>query len=194
MVVWLEPEDNGGAGYRVTAVDYATDTLTVSPVLAGILVGGDVVIAVVPTQTTAGTRVGTTENELTIDAAAIGGDMIMAKFAHPTGIIPLGKSSASAKPVGIVRTKRPPTTMQYQGYLTDATAIYPGGGWNDTLLSVVARYGPNTTAKNMYVSCLAMRLNVTSLPDADDNAIEFDIDGEAQQSAAAGDEFTISFP
>ncbi len=67
-VVQFNAEDNGGAGYEVTAQDRAANTITITPVLANPLVGGETIKGFAPAETTAGSPVPGVLGSFLVDA------------------------------------------------------------------------------------------------------------------------------
>ncbi len=64
-------EDNGGAGYLITGVDIANDTITISPALSSAPAAGVVVKGFLPTPSFSGTKVEARTGKVTLDGAEL---------------------------------------------------------------------------------------------------------------------------
>lgn len=183
-------EDNGGAGYRVTAVDFTTETITISPGLANPLVGGEAMAPVVVSQTLAGATQGGIACGLSIDATAIG--LISGKMTLATGIKPLDREASSNRATGLVRVPREVTGELETYFLTENTQ-YLGGSWNGTLRALIQRAGPDTAGSRMKINTPKSRIEVTPIEIPEAEEVTTTMAFRARQNAAAADELTLLF-
>ena len=182
-------EDNGGAGYLVTAVDYDTDTITISPTLAGDLADDDEVRPLLPAQTLTGSVIGSVNSGFTIDADPIG--MISAKTTFATGIKGLSQECTTDRPNRLVRGPRA-INVEGQFYFLDESNKYLGGAWNTATRALVQTIGAASAAR-VKLSTPKIRLKVAGIDVPADGNATFALSGQARQSAAAADEFTLAF-
>lgn len=184
-------DNNGGAGYRVTAVNYATDTITVTPGLAVGASLGDPVTPAIPTQTLGGTVVGGISCGLSINAAAIG--MIKSVTTLNTGIRGLDKEATSNRATRLFRDGRV-VEGNLEVYYLDENAQYMGGAWNGNLAALTMRAGPNVAGSRMKINHLAARLAVVEgIEIPDEEAATATINYIARQSVVPADEMSIVF-
>ena len=184
-------EDNGGAGYRVTAVTSAQ--ITITPTLGANIADLAVIAPVVPSQTLGGTRIGGTSHGLTIDAVSV--NPISLKYTINTGIVPMDKESSSAKPTGILRTSGRTVDLDHDVYFAHANMPYFSAAHFATqvLRYFQARYGANTAAARMLVNTDSTLVKVQGVPISDGEITVVKLMGRARQNSAANDEFSIVF-
>lgn len=184
-------EDNAGAGYRVTAVDRATNVVTISPALAAGISDGAAVLPVVPSQTFAGKIIPGLNHGLTLAGVAMG--IIQHKVTLGTGVQALDNESQSNRPTRIFRTAKRPVQVETQLYLLDENAHVAGLGWEGDKIAVVGRAGPDIANRRMTVDTPAVRYDVTPLSPANAEVTTYSATGPAQQAVVAKDELAILF-
>lgn len=197
-IQFSDGEDNSGHGYEVTAVDNATDIITISPgLVAG--VAGDVFIQPIDKSQT----FGSTNNPisgvgcgLSIGGTSVG--MISFKASLKTGIHGLSAEASATKANRLARGAREVSGEISSYFLTSETAAedisaITGGAWNGAVLALIARAGPDTTLQRMLVNVPAARLNVVgvSLPEVEEATITLTF--TARQASANGDELSVDF-
>jgi hypothetical protein len=187
-------EDNAGAGYLVTAVDNTVSppTMTISPGLANGITLGDAIKPLTPTPSISGTILAGVGSGLTIDATAFGA--ISSKWSLKTGFHLLDKEATADRPTYAARGKRE-LAIEHQIYFLDQTnGTLIGRGPDGVAHSISTRFGENTAAKRMIAaapSAWLMDMVPIEVPEADEALAT--IKHMAKQSAAAADEFTLSF-
>jgi len=185
-------DGTAGAGYLVTAVDYDTDIITISPGIVGSgLSGGESLLPNVPGQTLAGTVVGGISCGMSLGGTTLGG--ISLKTTFDTGIRALSNEATANRPNRLVRG---PRTIEgtLDAYYLGESAPFIGGAWNGNLLAIIQRAGADTAAARMKINTPNSRLGVIGEFDLpDDDAAGVTIPFVARQNAAAKDEMTILF-
>ena len=192
FLVKFGSEDNGGAGYLVTDVDYTTDILTVTPTMVNALAADDLVSVVLPTATLDGSEVDNLESQITIFGSTV--EFIKSLFSVQTGFLLLDKEAGTAKPNRAVRTKDRLTTGSVSFYLLDATAEAWTEAMEGNTTAVTVRHGPNTAGSRIQAKALkALITKADSLELPGNDAATYTAEWEAEQSAAADDEAQLDF-
>lgn len=191
-LVKFAAEDNGGAGYRITAV--SGDTITITPGLAGGITAGDDVDFVVPSQTLAGNIRGGIDSDMTIGGTSIG--FISAKVDVVTGIKGLDKEATTDRASAVLRAARREVSFEAVVYAKtddDVIAQLQGRAIRELSQAIIIRCGPNTAGARMKFSLPAVTLAVkpVEIPDAEEAT--YTLSGRAVQSASAGDELSVIF-
>ena len=181
----FDTEDNGGAGYLVTAVDTTTDIITISPTLAGGLADLDAVAPVSPTPVPAGAIQGGIACGLSVDATAIG--MISGKLSFSTGIHGLDKEATANRATRLARGTRS-ITGTIEVYYLDENSPYLAGAWSGTTRNIEQRAGPDTAAARLKIQTPKARMAVApmAVPEADEATAT--ITYVARKSTTNGDE------
>lgn len=184
-------ETNGGAGYLVTAVDYATDIITISPTLANNVAGGTAVVNVVPAHTLSGAGVvGGIACGLSIGGTSVG--VISASVQIKTGIKALDDEATSDRASRIVRAPYREITGEFEVYFLTENDLMIGKAWNGTQQALILRAGANTAGARMKVNAPYARLEVTPIDLPEAEVAKAKIKFVARGSAGA-DELTIVF-
>ncbi len=184
-------DGTANAGYLVTAVDYTTDVMTISPGLVVATSGGELITPNIPVLTVSGSIVGGINGNLSLGAVSM--NMIKSVTKLTTGIIGLDKEATSNRVTRLIRDGRT-VEGEIEAYYLDENVPFAGGAWNGNKVVMILRAGPNTAAKRMLITHLAAQLMVVEgieIPDND--AASWLIPYNAEQSAAAKDEMTILF-
>jgi hypothetical protein len=188
-------EDNGGAGYTVTAVDTTADTITISPGLAGPLAGSEALLPNVPAHTVSGAALGSIACGLTLGGTTV--NPIRHKLTFETGIIPLDKEASSATSTGLLRDAPAGgrvVTGELGYYYSLATAPYIGGAHSGQLLSIASRIGADVAGSRATINHPSARIEIASSDSLEDGQAREDTQTYiARQSAAADDELTLVF-
>jgi hypothetical protein len=186
-------EDNGGAGYLITAVDDTTSppSITISPVLDNNISADDDIIPMLPAPTLAGTLLGGINASLTVDGTSV--NFVSAKISVKTGFHGRDKEASADRSTGIMRGKRE-VTGEIQVYFIDKeSGPVIGRAWSGTTRALALRFGANTAGQRMKLNIPNAHIDVTpvEMPEAEEAmaTIKF----RALESAAANDEFNIVF-
>jgi len=194
MIKFVDPddseEDNSSAGYLVTAVDTATDIITISPTLAGNIDDNAKIVPFTPTITTGGTPQGGIDADLSVDATSVG--MISGKLTLDTGIHALDKEATTNRANRIARGQRE-ISGEIEGYFLDENTKYLGSAWEGTTRNVIMRAGPDTAGSRMKVNTPKARMAVATItvPEADEAT--FKANTVPRKNSTNGDELTIVF-
>jgi len=191
----FEGNDNSAAGYIITASDNTASSanFTITPGIATAQVdAGKEILPFVLAQTLGGTILSATECALTIGALEPG--FIDAKVTVDTGIGPRDKDATSQYPTAIARVAERSIETDMSFYFTDTAAglsPFVGYAHDGSTHDIDLRVGADTASKRMKLSIPKGRLDITQ-PDTGEIIT---VSGKviAQQSAAAGDEFAITF-
>lgn len=181
---------NTGAGYLVTDVDLANETITIDPGIAGSAIPASAV-AITPTvptsQTIGGTIVGGIENTLSIGGTEVG--FISAKVSIDTGIHGLDKEANINRANRLARGERV-VQIEAEFYMLDEVAQEIGLGWDGTTRAVVLTLiAPN--GRQLEVTLGAVRLEVKQVETDEFAEATFKLTGVARQVAAAEDELEL---
>ena len=191
VYVQFPDDDNGGAGYRVTAVDLANDTMTITPALAGSgLESGDDVTPLIPSQTLGGTELGGIACGLTLDSDAIG--LIRASISLATGIKGLDREASTDRPNRLHRVDRRVTGELQMYYLDESAEFAALPLHGDEVVAAIVRAGADTAGARVKLSMPAILLKPPTWTHPDDNASDFTCAFTARQASAAGDELTVT--
>lgn len=190
VYVKFAAEDNGGAGYLVTGVDYDTDEITISPALVGAVSDTDAVAPSLPTQTLSGSPSAGIENSISVDAATIG--LIGSRTTLSTGIIGLDKEASANRANRLLRTPRR-VNGEIDFYYLEENTKYLGGAWNGSLRALLQRFGPDTAGSRAILSTPSARLAVAEVPHTEEDSSMYKMTFKARQSAVAADEASLSF-
>lgn len=183
-------EDNGGAGYLTTGLDYATRLLSISPALANPLSGGEAITPVVPAQTLGGLPAPGLACGLSLAATSI--EFCKASVKLATGVKGLDKAATSNRATRLHRSKRLVTGELEVYYLADS-APFLGRAWDpDTgYLAAILRLGPDTAGKRLKVNLDRIRFDAPKDEHSDEEATTSTMAFKARQAAAAGDELEL---
>jgi hypothetical protein len=188
-VVKFGAETNTGAGYTVTAVDTATDTITITPALAGEVASLTPITPLVLAGTRTGTPVAGVAGSVSIGGAAM--EFLKVKIDINTGIKPI-TSGTSDVPTKLVLAERVITgeiELVEQAENTIKTAM----GWTGTAQAIIVRLGPNTAASKYTITIPSALCKVVKRAYADGEATKITVAFLAKQSAAAADEMSTIF-
>ena len=191
----FEGDDNGAAGYSVTAHDNTAGGahFDITPAIAGAgLAGGAEILPFVLAQTVAGTILSATECALTFGAIAPG--FIKPKVTLETGIGPSDKEATTEYPSGIELVSERVVETEISMYFTDtALGFSPlvGFAHDGTTYDVDIRVGADTAAKRFKINLPKSRLDITQ----SDLGEILTVSGKlvSRQSAAAKDELDLLF-
>lgn len=156
--------DNGGAGYRVTAVDAATGrTLTITPAIqAGedIAAAAQPVVAVVPAHTIGGTIQGGVEVFSTIDGTALG--VIKQNLTINTGIHGLDGESTTDR-VNRIRRGDRSYEGEFEFYFLEESAGLFGRSFENITVPVNLGYGADSASNRVRLNMPAVRIYANQL-------------------------------
>lgn len=184
-------ENNSGAGYRVTAVDIDTDTITISPGLAGNLAASALAVTpVVPAHSDTGSPLGGIQSSLSIDSTSIG--FRMAKVTLNTGH-KLLEGEATRDRAGRAGRGARSVTVEGEFYFLEENLSFLAAGWDGEALAFNLRIGPNTAASRMKVDLPKVRMDVVPVPIPESDEVIYTLTGVAQQNSTAADELTVTF-
>lgn len=187
LVQFSELGNNSSVGWKVTAVNYTNDTITLST-SAGATTNLEEVQPFLPTPTHDGTEIQNIASSLSYASTSIG--FIKFAVSIATGHHLLNKEATGAKATRAARGQRR-VTGSSSFYLLDQNQRLVADSWEGTSLALIARFGPDTSGSRLKVTIPAARVDVHAieLPDADEAT--FEASWAAKQSAAADDEFQI---
>lgn len=186
--------DNGGAGYLITAIDYTTDLATISPTLSGSISNGDAVAPVLPSQTLGGTPVGGIACGLSLGGTDVSADWMKASVKFATGIMPIDKTAGSNRATRIHRVARE-FTAELEAYYAETVTPFVERGWNGNsgTLASILRIGADIAGARCKVNNGKVRLGVPKWEHQDDGAAMVSNSFLARQVSVGGDECTVVF-
>ena len=158
--------DNGGAGFEVTAVDYAADELTIDPLTT--LVPGETVIPFFPTAAPpAGTEIQNIASGVTVDGDAIG--FIEAILRVQTGFVLHNEEASTAKANRASRGAERTVEGDLKFYLLAENQSHGSDAWEGREVAAELRFGPDTATNRLKAVMPRIRLDVhpVEVPDAE---------------------------
>ena len=197
-IQFSDGEDNGGHGYHVSAVDTATDIITISPGLAAGVSGDTFIEPIDKAQTLSvnGPLDGVTGSMTLFGTSNMG--FISFKVSMKTGIHGLASEATNATVSRLSMGAREVTGEMQCYFLTSETAAEDigrvlGGAWNGTSGAIVTNIGSGSSLATAQFNLPNARLEVTpvSLPEADEATVA--ISFVARQDSTGGDEFNLFF-
>ncbi len=187
LFVAFASEDNSGSGYQISSI--SSDTLTISPGLAGGLSGGEVLAVVVPALSDSSTLVQGVSCGFSVDGGSTALDFQSASLSFATGHSLREGEASTAAATGVVRSRRK---------ITGTVTAYSEEEWNDVLAAltsqasqdVLLRLGPNTSNARIKFDLPACKVlsHQTEVPDG---LATLQIEFQAVQSSAASDECVL---
>lgn len=198
VVQFVDDTGTAGAGYTITAVDNTAGsaTATFSPGLVGAgESAGGAIIPLVPAQTVGGTAITGVSAALTVGGVSLG--FISAKFTLKTGIVPRVESGYGGGYIsGIFRGGERSIEGELKFYLLDSNAGWTpmvGGAHEPILRAIALRVGADTAGSHMHVNVPNARLDVAQIDLPGSEMVTGTMKLIGQQSAAAADEFALTF-
>jgi hypothetical protein len=183
-------EDNGGAGYIITARDIGANTIDFLPVLANPIPAS--ITTIVPVSPAipvlAGNILGAINNNLLVDAVSLGNIAYTGTLA--TGIHALDREHTTDRVNRIGRGKRS-YTADLEFYFLDENVEYLGGNWDGEVVPINCRIGPDTAGQRMTIRTPASRTNVAQVvtpPDVENTWVG---SSKARTAVAPNDMFNL---
>jgi hypothetical protein len=191
VFVTFPSDTNGGAGYRVTSVDVAGNTITVTPAIAGAgLSNLDAITPLILTQTLVGTPIPGIACGLSLGGTAIGLKKATIKYA--TGTKGIEGEASSNRPSRLHRGKRLITGELEVFYLAESAPFMERAYDPDTgYLAAIIRAGADTASKRVLFNLPRIRLGNPKYVWKDEEATHATFPFKARQSATAGDELNV---
>lgn len=184
-------DDNGGAGFTVVSVDYAADTMVITPALSNPLTSGGTVVPFTPAQTLGGTIISSNNSALTIDSTDYG--FISSKMTLNTGIHGLNAEADSATVTRTAKADRE-VECEHQFYFVNTeNSILLGETRQGTVRNISTRAGANTAGARMKINTPALRLGVAPVEIPSSEESTYTLSGYARQNSTAADELTLVF-
>lgn len=181
-------DDNTGAGYLITAIAYATGTLTIGT--SATWDDEDVIAPFLPTPTTAGDPIMGTLASMTIDTDAIALTAGQITVNRQLALIndEAGTDSAS----GIVTPQELLITFDLTAYLKTSYMDYVGKALQGVDGDFVISLG-DTSTKIVQIDMDVADYEVNPVEIPDSGEVMMKLTGRAVQSAAGDDEFDMTF-
>ena len=189
-----------GAGYKITAVNNTTHTLTITPGIdsGDATVGDDSTIEafVAPQTLTTNSPVSGVDSGISIGGNSVG--FISFKVSYKTGIKGLDQESSTAKVTRLVLGDRE-VTGEIEAYAIGSAdntldvMHYFGDVYDGNTVALIGRAGANTTKARMMINVPAARIDVTPLniPEAEEATVSMSF--TARKSSSNGDELSLDF-
>jgi hypothetical protein len=179
-------------GHRITAVTPATPSITVTPVISGGQAEGASIIAYSPSQTLGGTVIGGIDCALSLGGTEYG--FISAKISIKSGKILRDKEASSTRPTGVLQAARRVIDIELQFYLIDRdTAPFAVKSFEAITEALSLRIGPNTAGSRITIAAPVIHWMVAPKEIPGEDVATFVAKARAIQSAAAGDELSVTF-
>jgi hypothetical protein len=187
-LVQIDTDDNSGAGYQITAIDYATATLTIGT--AATWSDDDPVTPFLPVPTTAGDPIMGTLASMTIDTVALAITTGQITVNNQLALVndEAGTDSAS----GIVTPKDRLITFDLTAYLKKAYMDYVGKALQGVDGDFVILLGDTSTEQvQIDMDVADYEVNAVEIPDSGEVMLK--LTGRAVQNSAGDDEFDMTF-
>lgn len=183
-------EDNGGSGYRITAIN--GDTVTISPALAGDISDNDDVLPVVPASVTlANETLGGINSNCTIGGTSV--PIVGGKVSFNTGFRAIDDEGTSDRPTGVFLGAEREVALNLTLYFKDGTVPSAVKGWSSTRQNVVVRVGESTAGKHVTINVNQVRFEVPEIKLTDDGFVMIELSGVAAETASGEDELELVF-
>lgn len=189
-VIQFGADDNGGAGYRVTAIDSDGDQLTFTPGLAGAGQTASTITPLVATGSYSGTVVNGIASGLSFDAGATEVGFISGSVEITTGLGLLSGEGSTAEPSCIAFRTARRVTCDFNFFFKDENASEGSRGWYGVGRDVHWRIGDGTVV-NFTCDMPNVRFSPPEETVPQFEEVTYTISGKARQSAASDDEFQL---